>query len=274
MPSARILNNLLACARDQSDECPDRGNHRARRLKMKTFTIENETSNITLHGSAKEAEAVPNSEHFSNEAALAKLAVNWPASRLIEIWNSLPGETPVRKFKDRATAVSRIWRALQSLGQAAAASEEPAPVPEAAPAAELPETAPVPEQEASKTAQPEAVIPESTEPAVDTTVAPHAPDVAPSEAPAKKKATREKKVPVAATTKDAAAPREGSKTSQVIAMLKRDGGVTLEEIMTAMGWQKHTTRAMLSAGGSLTKKHGLTVISEKVGDKRVYSIKA
>jgi hypothetical protein len=57
-------------------------------------------------------------------------------------------------------------------------------------------------------------------------------------------------------------------------MLKREGGTTLEEIMTEMGWQKHTTRAMLSAGGSLTKKHGLTVTSEKVGDKRVYSIKS
>jgi hypothetical protein len=33
--------------------------------------------------------------------------------------------------------------------------------------------------------------------------------------------------------------------------------------MAAMGWQKHTTRAMLRAGGSLTKNHGLTVISEK-----------
>jgi DNA-binding IclR family transcriptional regulator len=69
-------------------------------------------------------------------------------------------------------------------------------------------------------------------------------------------------------------PRAESKTSQVIAMLKREGGTTLEEIMTAMGWQKHTTRAMLSAGGSLTKKHGLVVTSEKVGDKRTYTIKA
>jgi hypothetical protein len=75
---------------------------------MKHFTIENETNSITIHGSAKDAEAVPNSERFSSEAALAKLAANWPAARLIEIWNSLPGETPVRKFKDRATAVSRI----------------------------------------------------------------------------------------------------------------------------------------------------------------------
>ena len=33
-------------------------------------------------------------------------------------------------------------------------------------------------------------------------------------------------------------------------MLKREGGGTpLEEIMAAMQWQKHTTRAMLSAGG-------------------------
>jgi len=226
---------------------------------MKHFTIESETNNITVHGSAKEADAVPNSERFSNEAQLEKLAANWPVARLVEIWNSLPGETPVKKFKDRATAVSRIWKAIQSLGQAAPATEEPAPIPE---------------QEASETAQPEAVIPETTELAPATTVAPQSPDVAPSAPAATKKATRAKKAPVAGTTKEAGAPREGSKTSQVIAMLKREGGTTLEEIMTAMGWQKHTTRAMLSAGGSLTKKHGLTVTSEKVGDKRVYSIKS
>jgi hypothetical protein len=246
----------------------DRGNHRARRLKMKHFTIESETNNITVHASAKEAEAVPNSERFGSEAALAKLAANWPAARLVEIWNSLPGETPVRKFKDRATAVSRIWKAIQSLGQTAPAAEEPAPVPE------LPETAPVPNQEASEMPQSEGVIPESTERAVATTVAQQSPDVAPSEPGAKKKATRMKKTPVAATAKEGGAPRESSKTSQVIAMLKREGGTTLEEIMTAMQWQKHTTRAMLSAGGSLTKKHGLVVTSEKVGDKRTYSIKA
>src|SRR5271170_5058882 len=136
---------------------------------MKTFTIENETNNIMIHGSAKEAEAVPNSERFSNQAALAKLAANWPAARLVEIYNSLPGETPVKKFKDRATAVSRIWKAIQSLGQPVPATEEPETVPETAPAADLPETASVPEQ-ASETAQPEAGITESQEPAVAATV--------------------------------------------------------------------------------------------------------
>lgn len=233
---------------------------------MKTFTIENETNNIMIHGSAKEADAIPYSERFGNEAGLAKLAANWPAARLVEIYNSLPGETQVRKFKDRATAVTRIWRAIQSLDQAApAAAEEPAPVPE---------TAPVPEQEASEMAQPEAFVPASPDPAPDTHVAPQSPDVAPEPAPAKTKATRAKTTPVAATTKEAGAPREGSKTSKVIAMLKREGGTTLEEIMAEMGWLKHTTRAMLSAGGSLTKKHGLVITSEKLGDKRVYSIKS
>ena len=56
-------------------------------------------------------------------------------------------------------------------------------------------------------------------------------------------------------------------------MLKREGGTTLEEIMTAMGWQKHTTRAMLSAGGSLIKKHNLAVTSEAVDGVRRYYIK-
>lgn len=124
--------------------------------------------------------------------------------------------------------------------------------------------------EASEVAQPEAAIPDATEPTPDTNVTPQTPDVAPEAAPTKTKATRAKKADKPAT--DASGPREGSKTSQVIAMLKTEGGTTLEEIMTAMGWLKHTTRAMLSAGGSLTKKHGLVITSEKVGDKRTYRI--
>ncbi len=162
---------------------------------MKNFTIENETNNITVHPSAKDAEAVPNSERFGTEAALAKLAANRPAARLVEIWNSLPGETPVMKFKDRATAVSRIWKAIQRLGETAPVVKQTAPVLE---------TAAVPEQ-ANETAQPEAVVPESTEPAPAMPVAPQTPDVAPQEPAAKKKATRTTKASVAATTKEACA---------------------------------------------------------------------
>jgi Protein of unknown function (DUF3489) len=236
---------------------------------MKTFTIENETNNITVHATIEEAEAVANAERFRTEAQLAKLAAGWPAARLVEIWNSLPGETEVKKFKDRATAVSRIWKVIQSLSNAAPAAEETAPAEET-PAAEVaPGLADVPEQGASVAAQPEPILRESEEPTATADVAPQTPDVAPEAAPAKNKASRARKAPKT----DDGAPREGSKTSQVIAMLKREGGVTLEEIMTAMGWQKHTTRAMLSAGGSLTKNHGLIVISEKVGEHRRYSIK-
>jgi len=61
---------------------------------MKTFTIENETNNITIHASVKEAEAVPDSERFGSESALESQAENWPAGRLVEIWNGLPAETP------------------------------------------------------------------------------------------------------------------------------------------------------------------------------------
>jgi hypothetical protein len=237
---------------------------------MKTFTVENETNNITIHATIQDAEAVANAGHFRTEAQLAKLAADWPAARLVEVWNSLPGETPVKKFKDRATAVSRIWKAIQNLGNAAPAEEMPEPAAETPDTEVVAEPADVPELEASVTALPEPVVAESEEPTVTADVAPQTPDVAPEEAPAKNKATRAKKAPKEGNS---GTPREGSKTSQVIVMLKRDGGVTLEEIMTAMGWQKHTTRAMLSAGGSLTKNHGITVISEKVGEHRRYSIK-
>jgi hypothetical protein len=95
---------------------------------MKHFTIDNE-NNITLHASAQEAEAVANAERFSTSAGLAKLADKWPAARLVEIWNSLPGASPVKKFTDRKTAATRIWKATQSLGETAAATSEAVEVP-------------------------------------------------------------------------------------------------------------------------------------------------
>jgi hypothetical protein len=126
---------------------------------MKNFAIESETNNITVHGSAKEAKAVPDSERFSTEAALAKLAANWPFSRLAEIWNSLPGETQAKEFKDRATAGSRIWRVIESLAQKAPGAEESASAPKTALVGDHPGTASVPEQ-VSETGQPETDISE------------------------------------------------------------------------------------------------------------------
>ena len=82
---------------------------------MKHFTIENETHCIAVHASAKRAEATAHSERFSSETGLAKLTADWPMARLTELWNSLPGVTQVKKFTDRATAVARIWKAIQQL---------------------------------------------------------------------------------------------------------------------------------------------------------------
>ena len=120
--------------------------------------------------------------------------------------------------------------------------------------------------------QDEAGIPESAEPATPTPAPPQTPEVATAEAPAKTKAARAKRAPKPATKKS---KREGSKTSRVIELLKREGGVTLKELMTEMGWQAHTTRALLSAGGSLAKKHGLVVVSTKgENGERTYTIGA
>src|ERR1019366_9818376 len=66
-----------------------------------------------------------------SEAGLEKIAAEWPMVKLIEIWNGLPAVTPVAKFKDRATAVSRIGKAIQSLTTAE-------PVIDAGPESEAP----------------------------------------------------------------------------------------------------------------------------------------
>jgi hypothetical protein len=42
------------------------------------------------------------------------IAGNWPLKRLVAIWNSLPGVTPVEKFTSRQIALERIWRAVES----------------------------------------------------------------------------------------------------------------------------------------------------------------
>ena len=39
-------------------------------------------------------------------------------ARLVELWNLLPEVKPLRRFTDRATAVRRIWEAVQVLGAA------------------------------------------------------------------------------------------------------------------------------------------------------------
>jgi hypothetical protein len=88
---------------------------------MTTYTIDTENS-ITAHCSKQEA---GDGESFSSHQELASLVASWPANRLIEVWNGIPGLTPVKKFTDRKSGIARIWKAIQSLdGGAATASPE------------------------------------------------------------------------------------------------------------------------------------------------------
>ena len=76
---------------------------------MTTFTIDS-ADHIEHTTGNRKPEA---GDHFSSLDQLGHLAKPWPAARLVRLWNSLPGVTPVKRFTDRKTAVSRIWKALQ-----------------------------------------------------------------------------------------------------------------------------------------------------------------
>ena len=61
-----------------------------------------------------------------------------------------------------------------------------------------------------------------------------------------------------------------SKQDEVIAMLRRPEGATVDEVASATGWQRHTVRGVFS--GTLKKKLGLTIASAKEARGRVYRI--
>jgi hypothetical protein len=63
-----------------------------------------------------------------------------------------------------------------------------------------------------------------------------------------------------------------SKQDAVIAMLRRPEGATVDEVVSATGWQRHTVRGVFS--GTLKKKLGLTLASAKEERGRVYRIDA
>ncbi len=66
-------------------------------------------------------------------------------------------------------------------------------------------------------------------------------------------------------------PRTGTKQATLIAMLRAEGGATIEEMVAATNWASHTIRGAMS--GALKKKLGLTITSEKIeGRGRCYMI--
>jgi hypothetical protein len=62
------------------------------------------------------------------------------------------------------------------------------------------------------------------------------------------------------------------KIDLVQALLRRPEGATIEAMVSATGWQAHTVRGALS--GTLKKKSGLIITSDKVDGVRTYRIAA
>ena len=210
-----------------------------RRTNMNTFTIDNETNNIIPVDSEQDGDVAAGTARFSSEAELASLAADWPMARLLEIWNHLPQVKPVHKFKDRKTAITRIWSTLND-------AERAAPLE-----AQL---------EATEAAEQQAMFaPEGAQ----------APDVVPAPTAPPHKTTRKKKTPTAPP--NAGVSPKANKTESILAMMKQPGGATLHAIMNATGWQAHSVRGFIS--GTLGKKMGLTVLSTKdENGERTYRI--
>ena len=104
--------------------------------------------------------------------------------RLLSIWNALPGAEPLNRFRDRLTALKRLWAALEALPLSSSGSD--------------------------------------------------------------------------------------SKQDRMIAMLRRPSGASIEELMSATGWQRHSVRGVLS--GVVRKKRGLAWTSAREDGRRVYRI--
>jgi hypothetical protein len=69
---------------------------------------------------------------------------------------------------------------------------------------------------------------------------------------------------VARPKRPAIAPHGGTKTEQILDLLKRPGGVTLTELAKATGWKPNSVRGFLS--GAIGKKMGMPVESLKSKD--------
>src|SRR5947209_5713193 len=106
------------------------------------FTIDND-NDIRAHETEAQAEEAAKTAAGTilvrSEKELNKAAAEWPASRLVDLWNSFAAVAPftdckpVKKFENRDKAVARIWTMIQRLGNAI----EPEPVTDAKPPEEV-----------------------------------------------------------------------------------------------------------------------------------------
>jgi hypothetical protein len=162
---------------------------------MNAFTIDAD-NNITIHPTRKAARETDGGV-FDTAENLAEL-IGRDNKRLVEIWNSLTGVTPVKRFTSRAVAARRIFAELQKLavpaGEAAAdISSEMLPAPRAG---------------------------------------------------VTKKTGLGKKEKARKTE-----PKPGSKKEILLSLISRRNGASLEELMAALDWQKHSVRGFIATLG-------------------------
>jgi hypothetical protein len=65
-------------------------------------------------------------------------------------------------------------------------------------------------------------------------------------------------------------PRTGSKLAVLIGLLERKEGATIGQLSEAVGWKAHSVRGVLS--GTLTKRFGVEIVSERGEGLRVYRL--
>jgi hypothetical protein len=172
---------------------------------------------------------------FSTEKELAKLIADWPISRLIDAWNSFAGVAPFDDLKP----IKKFTNRKSAVARIWKAVTRLTPL-----------------------------------------VGPVAADVASVEVNGKKSPTTSRRAVVARpAAKRAAEPasarskKTGSKKTDVLALMRRDSGATMAEIIQLTGWQPHTVRGFVS--GTLVKKMGLAVDSFRgEGRERTYQIKS
>ena len=76
------------------------------------------------------------------------------------------------------------------------------------------------------------------------------------------------KTSAAKPTALSAKPEPTTKNQQVIHLLSREGGVTLDEMSTLASWQPHSTRSFMTG----LKRKGHVIESDKIDGVRRYRI--
>ncbi len=97
-----------------------------------------------------------------------------------------------------------------------------------------------------------------------------APDAQPADAQASQPTTSSPQTVSASPPPEAAKPDPTGKLGAMLALMRRDGGATLGELIAATGWQAHSVRGAIA--GHIKKKLGLTVSSTRSELGRVYAV--